>query len=433
MSSSRFTVSAWLRQLPGWRQAALLAAALAMASTAAQAVPSFARQTGMDCAGCHVGAFGPQLTPAGIRFKIGGYTESDGKDGKLALSGMAVASWARTRAGQDPAPDHLKANNNVTLDEVSLFLAGRIAPEVGAFVQVTHNGIDHSTALDQADVRWARNIKLGGKDTVLGVTVNNNPGVQDPFNTSPVWSYPYIGPEAAFGTGPAATLINGGLAQRVVGSSAYGFWNDSIYAELGTYRSLSPGTQRKFGLDRDEQRLGRNAYWRLAYFKDFGAQNLSAGAFGWTAQLAPDRSPGTLQERYRDVGFDANYQFLGTREHIATLGASVVREHTRPGDGGDAGSLTERRLNASYSHNNTWGVSGGLFDTSGKDPAASTRGQLLQVDWTPWGKEDHAAPSPFGWANVRLGLQAWRYTRFEGDAGSARDHDTLHFFVWTAF
>ena len=43
----------------------------------AWAVPSYARQTGYACVKCHVGAFGPQLTPYGIKFKINGYTETD--------------------------------------------------------------------------------------------------------------------------------------------------------------------------------------------------------------------------------------------------------------------------------------------------------------------------------------------------------------------
>ena len=47
------------------------------AAPSAHAVPSFARQTGADCAACHVGAYGPQLTPYGIKFKLGGYTETD--------------------------------------------------------------------------------------------------------------------------------------------------------------------------------------------------------------------------------------------------------------------------------------------------------------------------------------------------------------------
>ncbi|MEY2843118.1 MAG: hypothetical protein RI920_1155, partial [Pseudomonadota bacterium] len=47
----------WTRWLPS--------ALLLVAATQAHAVPSFARQTGQDCAACHVGAFGPQLTPYG--------------------------------------------------------------------------------------------------------------------------------------------------------------------------------------------------------------------------------------------------------------------------------------------------------------------------------------------------------------------------------
>jgi len=406
---------------------------LALCSAAAQAVPSFSRQTGMDCSGCHVGAFGPQLTPAGMRFKLGGYTDTDGKDGKIPLSAMVVASWARTRHDQDPAPDHLKPNNNTTLDEASLFLAGRLGEQLGGFVQATYNGIDHSVALDQTDLRWARPLQWGGKELLLGVTVNNNPTVQDPLNTLPVWGYPYIGPEAGFGTGEAASLVNGGLSQRVLGASAYAFWDKSLYAELGSYRSLSPSVQRKLGAGDDAQRLAGNVYWRLAWMRDLGARSFSAGVFGWNAALAPDREPGTASDRVRDMGLDASYQFLGTREHIATVSGSLVRERRRLGDGSGTGRLTEQRLNASYHFRNTWGASAGYFDTHGSDPASATRDQLLQLDWTPWGKEDQAAPAPFGWANLRLGAQLWHYSRFGGDSTGASGHDTLHLFAWTAF
>ena len=416
-----------------WASAALGLLVLALCSATAQAVPSFSRQTGMDCSGCHVGAFGPQLTPAGIRFKLGGYTDTDGKAGKVPLSGMVVASWARTRHDQNPAPDHLKANNNATLDEASLFLAGGLGEQLGAFVQATYNGIDHSVALDQTDVRWARPLQWGGRELLVGATVNNNPTVQDPLNTLPVWSYPFTGPEAGFGTGEAASLINGGLAQRVLGASAYAFWDQSVYAELGSYRSLSSSVQHKLGAGDDSQRLGGNAYWRLAYLRDLGAQSFSAGVFGWNASLAPDRQPGTASDRVRDIGVDASYQFLGTREHIATVSGSLVRERKRLGDGSGTDRLTEQRLNASYHFQNTWGASAGHFNTHGSDPASATRGQLLQLDWTPWGKEDHSAPEPVSWAHLRLGVQLWHYNRFAGESTGASAHDTLHLFAWTAF
>ena len=69
---------------------------LQFTSTLAQAVPSYARQTGSECASCHVGGFGPQLTPYGIKFKINGYTDSNGDDAKVPLSGMLVANFSRT-------------------------------------------------------------------------------------------------------------------------------------------------------------------------------------------------------------------------------------------------------------------------------------------------------------------------------------------------
>lgn len=431
MTPSNPAKSAWRRPWHlMWTCSALLAG---LASAPAQAVPSYARQTGMDCSGCHVGAFGPQLTPAGVMFKIGGYTDTDGKAGKVPLSGMVVGSWTRTKADQDPAPDHLKANNNFTLDEASLFIAGRLGEQVGTFVQITHNGVDHSTALDQTDVRWAHQGSLAGRPTIFGVSVNNNPTVQDPFNSSPIWSFPFAGSPAGFGAGEAATLINGGLEGRVTGASAYAFWDKALYAELGSYRSLSPTLQRKLGLGEDAQRLGGNAYWRLAWFRDMKSQAFNAGVFGWNARLEPDRSVSAPRDRYNDIGIDGSWQYLGTREHLVTVNGSYVRERKTEGSSGDASRLNEARLNASYHYQQTWGLSGGWFSTRGSDAAARTQGTLLQADWTPWGKDSDSAPSWASLVGVRLGAQYTRYSTFAGASEGASDHNTAFVFAWTAF
>ncbi len=241
------------------------------AAPAAHAVPSFARQTGADCAACHVGAYGPQLTPYGIKFKLGGYTETDGKDGKVPVSAMLVGSYTQTRKAQADRPtDTTSVNKNLAFDEASLFLAGRLSEKIGAFIQATYDGVGRSTALDQVDIRAAHTLELAGKETIVGLSLNNNPGVQDPFNTMPVWGFPYTSSALAFGMGGAGTMINGGLEQRVAGLSAYTFWNNMLYAELGTYRSLSPTMQSKLGAGRanDLGRLGGGTpYWCLAAFQ----------------------------------------------------------------------------------------------------------------------------------------------------------------------
>lgn len=130
-----------------------------------------------------------------------------------------MAGPATARLSQRPA-DGYKTNNNAALDEASLFLAGKLADKLGAFVQLTYDGIAKASALDHVDLRYAHATDLHGKDLVLGLSVNNNPGVQDPFNTMPTWSFPYTASALGFAGPEAATLINGGLEHRVLGASA---------------------------------------------------------------------------------------------------------------------------------------------------------------------------------------------------------------------
>ena len=58
----------------------------------AYAVPAFAVQTGQPCEACHIGAFGPQLTPFGRAFKIGGYTQGGGQGPEIPLALTAIGS-----------------------------------------------------------------------------------------------------------------------------------------------------------------------------------------------------------------------------------------------------------------------------------------------------------------------------------------------------
>ena len=98
----------------------------------AQALPSFARQTGQPCTGCHVGAFGPQLTPFGREFKLRGYTMQGGDASALPVSAMLVTTYTHTAKAQDgPAGPYDGPNNNAALQELSVFGAGRISSHVG--------------------------------------------------------------------------------------------------------------------------------------------------------------------------------------------------------------------------------------------------------------------------------------------------------------
>ena len=451
----------------GRRRSAGVLANAAMAAVAllasawmqsAQALPSFAQQTGQPCQTCHVGAFGPQLTPFGREFKLEGYTLTAPDANSLPLAAMLVASQTHTRKDQpDAAGPHDGPNDNFSVQEASLFLAGRLSDRVGVFAQATYSDIDRLVTLDNVDVRYARPAKIADKPLVFGVSVNNNPGVSDAWNTLPAWRFPFMAselvPEAA-----AAPLIEGALEHQVVGASAYAFYDNAWYAELGGYRSLSRGALGALNVEDRGSISGLAPYWRVAWSHDGKGHSFSLGAFGLDARLHPDRAPGPT-DRYRDIGFDATLQLFDRGPHVITANAVRVHERQRldatfagGGAANPTNTLDSTALNASYYYDDHYGVTLGRFLLRGSrddglfaaQPASGSRvgkpdtaGTIVQADWTPFGAKDSwRAP----WANLRLGVQYTLYDRFngarrdyDGFGRDARDNDTLFVFAWLAF
>lgn len=435
---------------------AILAITTGLVTPKAHAIPSYARQTGSSCASCHVGAYGPQLTPFGMRFKIAGYADSDGQGTKVPLSAMMLGSWTRTdKAQSSRAGKHEGRNDNAALNETSAFLAGRLVDHAGTFIQVTYSDIDHQTALDTTDTRYALPLTIAGKDAVLGVAINNDPGVTDPFNRP--W---HVLPSSELSPGMAAApVLFGALGQQVGGASIYGFLDDRWYAEAGGYHSLSHDTLHALGAG-DE--LGRThgliANWHLGYLRDWHRQNIEAGLFGLDMTVAPHRLGGP-DDKYHDLGAEVAYQFLGTRRHILAASSSFIHEHQML-DGshalGEVGNKAKYidafNLNASYFFQQTYGLEAGYFNRSGSHDAMlytpqtdsgsrlgspNSAGYIIQTDWTPFGKDDSWL-SP--WANLRVGIQYLMYSKFNGARHNydglgrhAGDNDTLYLFAWTSF
>src|SRR6266852_890770 len=120
-----------------------------LSSGPAQALPSFARQTGKPCAQCHTVAYGPALTAYGRQFKLNGYVWGDAKEVIPPLALMVQGGFTHTSKDQvDPPAERFATNDNLSVDQVSAFYGGRIAPHVGAFVQVTYSGEDRVTSWD---------------------------------------------------------------------------------------------------------------------------------------------------------------------------------------------------------------------------------------------------------------------------------------------
>lgn len=170
----------------------------------AYAVPSFKRQTGLSCNVCHRNP--PELTSFGRNFKLKGYVlsaipESDkvgnSKDLQLSkyipVSAMILLSNTAFQSRQ-PASQNNAANFP---QQLSIFFAGGFASHFGGLAQVTYTHADDHFGMDNTDLRYAHQAKLAGKDWSYGITLNNNPTVEDLWNSTPAWGFPWISTASA--------------------------------------------------------------------------------------------------------------------------------------------------------------------------------------------------------------------------------------------
>ena len=426
-------------------------ALIGLSTGRAQAVPAFADQTGQPCSSCHVGGFGPQLTPFGREFKILGYTTRT-VEGTIPVSAMAIASYLHTAADQPPAP-HYAANDNTTLDQISLFLAGGLNKNFGGFSQFTYDGVARAFAWDNLDLRAVDQLTIAGSDAVVGLSLNNNPTIQDPWNTLSGWGFPYT--DSALAPSPgASTVLNGGLAQSSLGITAYAWWNSEIYAEAGVYTTPSRGFMRAVGADGGAVIRGSAPYVRLGYQKDYDDQNFQFGVTSFSPNLYPggDRTA-TASDNYQDFSADGSYQYMGDGSNVYQLNARYTHEHQSLGAtyalGGSSNAgntLEEFTTDASYYWKNQIGLTAGYFSTWGsadsllypgnRTSKPNSAGFIVQLDGTPFGQ---TASSLGNRLNLRVGLQYRHFTQFNGatsnydGAGSnSSGNDTFRIFTWLA-
>jgi hypothetical protein len=445
-------------KLPRTIIAVWLLALVTMALTAgrAGAVPAFARQTGEPCAVCHVGGFGPQLTPFGRNFKLNGYTLRS--QNNVPLAAMEVASYLRTQKAQNPPPAGFAANDNWALDQFSLFFAGGFGEHLGAFVQGTYDGVAGAWHWDQLDLRAVDNVKVGKTDVTFGATLNNNPTVQDAWNTLPAWGYPYT--NSALAPAPATQpILNGALAQETLGLSGYAWIDSSVYLEGGAYWSPSANVLSSLGVDPAALGSIRGAapYGRVAFQRDIGPGALEAGAFAFQAEIFPglDRTTG-FTDRYTDAGVDGSYIATFANGDVAGANLRYIVERQRLDatctlDGAPLAScadnaLRDFRIDGSYYYRRRYGLTVQYFDTTGSaNPIIyagnrtfkpDSAGVTLQVDTTLFPNSNSPLGPRF---NARIGAQYTAYTQFDGagrnfDGGgsSARDNNTFRVFFWAA-
>src|SRR5665213_149960 len=349
---------------------AMICAAL-LSVQRAYAVPSFARQTGLSCNVCHSNA--PELTAFGREFKLNGYILSDvtpsekiGNAKDLILSKYIPLSFmvlVSDTAFQNVVPGTQNSTAGFP-QQLSLFLAGGLASHFGAMAQVTYSHSSDVFAMDNTDLRYANQTTLDGKSLEYGITLNNNPGVEDLWNSTPVWGFPWISSGSSVGS-IASTLIDGTLGADVAGVGGYSMWNKHLYTALAAYRSEHEGGPAPVdGVNYQYNISGAAPYWRAAWQQSWGANYLMVGTYGIAVNSHPNSISGPL-DRYIDPSFDFQYE--------RPFGANLLDAHgtwihersnlgaTFAAGGADAvhHTLNTFKLDSTYHWSNKYGVTGG--------------------------------------------------------------------------
>jgi hypothetical protein len=427
------------------------------------AVPSFARQTGLSCTVCHT--VWPQLTAFGRTFKAEGFTFSnESPSGRWypPVAGMLQLSFTSLNSNQGVLTNGVAPFNHdedLATDQwnlpqqASFFYGGKIIGHLGALAQVTYDGTANDVALDNTDIRYARTFKAGGKNLTVGGTINNSPTVEDLWNSTPVWGFPFAA-SAVAPTPTAVTLIDGTLGQQVGGIGAYASWADWIYGAFTVYGTTNVGLPKPLGAGStppDTITDGAVPYWRLSLFHQFGKHSFEIGTYGLSADVyAPGTDSGSTNS-FTDYAFDGQYQFI-SNPHQFTLRTTWIHEnqdyrasYPQGGTSNSSDTLKTFKINAGYFYTTRYGIFGGYagyFSTTGTNDALlyapdpvdgsatgspNSNGFILEANWLFKDK-------------YKLSIQYTMYqkfngseTNYDGSGRNASDNNTLYLLIWLMF
>jgi hypothetical protein len=397
-----------------------------------EAVPSYARQTGLPCSGCHYTP--PELNPAGRRFKLLGYVDraddtkvvkADGGKKRAALDLLAslpLSAWLEASFTSLKSPVPGTQNGSVEIpQDISLFLAGAWTTHVGSFMQVTYDVQDDHFGIDNTDVRYANKTKLGGKELVFGLNVNNNPTVEDLWNNTPAWGYPFVADDWA--PTPTAAPIVASLGQDVAGFGGYAMWDNHLYLDATLYRSQHIGSaQPNSGTDFGINIRGVAPYWRVAWQQLTGKTQYEIGTYGMHMRSSPGAITGP-EDDFTDWAVDTQIDRTLFRTDVLSLRASYTRENSNLAamaalEAASPGShhLNTFMANAEYHFGNRASGAFGWFNTTGTTdvnlyPQDSVGGS---ANGDPRSAGYIANFSYWPWQNLQLSAQYTGYTRFNG-------------------
>ena len=291
---------------------------------------------------------------------------------KLFETALGLSTpWLETSFTSLKSPVPGTQNGSVEMpQDISLFLSGAWTTHVGSFMQVTYDTQDDHFGIDNTDVRYANKTKLGGKELVFGLNVNNNPTVEDLWNSTPAWGYPFVADDWA--PTPTAAPIVASLGQDVAGFGGYAMWDNHLYLGATLYRSQHIGAEQpNSGTDFGLNIRGVAPYWRVAWQQLTGKTQYEIGTYGMHMRSSPEAITG-LEDDFTDWAVDTQIDRTLFKTDVLSLRGSYTRENSNLAAMAALGAaspgshhLNTVMANAEYHFGNRASGAFGWFNTTG--------------------------------------------------------------------
>jgi hypothetical protein len=390
---------------------AVTVVSLCFSQEEASAVPSFARQTGKPCSGCHT--IWPRLNATGREFKVQGYTEVAEDYPRIDKDNLDLLRYGPPLALSLISFPYSKTSGNKAEtripEEAAIFFAGRMTPDIGAFVEPKWDRDSRQFSLELVKVSSATKV---GNNTVGLVVLKSDIAGADPYNTLRFTSFHTVNTPAMFGQTRAAGDFFSLSDTENMGLLLNGMFINSVYAAVGGFR----GDGSAANVLNDPVDL----FGRLVFEHPLSAETIiSMGGFYYDGKERYDHSysqlisPGagvvsavlvalpTYETRIRRQGLDFQFQreatphifdvvavyMAGRDEHVDVYGTSIdIASLTPPAAGpGSEIKFAAYYAELSYFYDRMYGVTVGYDHfKSMQDATLNKKGPTFNIAYLPW-------------------------------------------------
>lgn len=343
------------------------------------AVPSFARQFGKPCSACHT--MWPRLNVTGRDFKLTGYTDTAEDYPRLEKDNLDLLRYSPLSLSIISLPyskdDTAKAETLIP-DEVALFYAGRITPNIGAFIEPV---LAPDFNFEFAKLAAAKRI-WGGSATIGVVGGKMDSAGADPYNTIRFTSYHTLNLPAVLDEEHVRTEGEGDFfafeSTENVGIVLNGkFLNNMIYAAAGGFRGHT---------ENDPWDL----YGRLAF--DYPVTYyafLEVGGYLYNGKQRYDHTDigGTVYESdINRYGVDVSLQIDKVPHSVDIIGLYMKGKDQDLDDiSGNDVEFKGFYGEVSYFYERTYGVTVAYdYMSSDEAPSLDKKGPVFNISYVPW-------------------------------------------------